>query len=66
MRLLESSGDDFKLTKDLTTRDVPKYAILSHTWWPEAKEVTFQDLVNGAGKNKTGYEKIRFCATTLS
>lgn len=62
MRLLESSGDDFKLTKDLTTRDVPKYAILSHTWGSAADEVTCEDLVKGTGKEKTGYQKIEFCA----
>lgn len=62
MRLLECSDDEFKLMKDLPDRDIPKYAILSHTWGSEAEEVTFQDLDNGSGKNKTGYEKIRFCA----
>lgn len=61
MRLLECSGDSFELT-EYSTGQVPEYAILSHTWGSEAEEVTFQDLVNGTGKNKTGYEKIRFCA----
>lgn len=62
MRLLECGSDDFKLTKDLPAREIPKYAILSHTWWSEAEEVTLQDLVNGTGKYKTGYEKVGFCA----
>jgi hypothetical protein len=40
-------------------RDVPPYAILSHTWG--TGEVTFEDLRNGSGKKKPGYNKIRFC-----
>lgn len=61
MRLLECSGDSFELTEH-STGQVPEYAILSHTWGSEAEEVSFQDLVNGTGKKKTGYEKIKFCA----
>lgn len=40
--------------------DPPPYAILSHTW-EEGQEVSYQDLIDGAGRNKTGFEKIRFC-----
>ncbi len=36
-----------------------RYAILSHTW--EAEEVTFADLIDGTGKEKASYNKIRFC-----
>jgi len=36
-------------------------AILSHTWGADDEEVTFIDLAEGAGKNKTGYGKIQFC-----
>ena len=60
MRLLECSVVNFKLTNDLV-RDIPSYAILSHTWGPDTEEVTFRDLVDGTGRDKTGYEKIRFC-----
>jgi hypothetical protein len=42
--------------------DIPEYAILSHTWGPDHEEVTYQDLINGTGKNKPGYAKITFCA----
>jgi len=59
MRLLECNDGKFTLTKDLV-RDIPKYAILSHTWGLDTEEVTFSDLVNGTGVNKTGYEKIKF------
>jgi hypothetical protein len=63
MRLLECSSNagEFILTRDFIDDDeVPRYAILSHTW-VEGKEVTFDDLTNDAGKDKLGYEKIRFC-----
>jgi len=53
MRLLErNSAGQLSLTKDLIGDDIPKYAILSHTWG--AEEVTFRDLVDGTGKSKTG------------
>ena len=61
MRLLECSYGKFQLTTDLV-RDIPRYAILSHTWGPDTEEVTFRDLVDGTGEGKIGYKKIRFCA----
>ncbi|RYP24058.1 hypothetical protein DL765_000786 [Monosporascus sp. GIB2] len=61
MRLLKCSDGQFKLTKDLV-HDIPSYAILSHTWGPDTEEVSFRDLVDGTGKDKVGYEKIKFCA----
>jgi Heterokaryon incompatibility protein (HET) len=62
MRLLESnSAGEFSLTKDFIGDDVPKYAILSHTWGPDTEEVTFKDLTDDTGKHKNGYNKIRFC-----
>jgi hypothetical protein len=61
MRLLErNSAGQLSLTKDLIKDDIPQYAILSHTWG--AEEVTFRDLIDGTGKSKAGYDKIRFCA----
>ncbi|KAL5330793.1 hypothetical protein ACEPPN_000316 [Leptodophora sp. 'Broadleaf-Isolate-01'] len=60
MRLLHYHGDgDFSLAEFFKSA-IPKYAILSHTW--EADEVTFEDLQNGTGTKKGGYQKIRFCA----
>jgi hypothetical protein len=41
--------------------NIPRYAILSHTWGADDKELTFKDLVDGIGKTKAGYRKIRFC-----
>src|SRR6266516_3674043 len=62
MRLLEcNSTGEFSLTKDFGGDDVPRYAILSHTWGVDTEEVTFKDLMDGTGKSKAGYNKIRFC-----
>ncbi|CZR65327.1 related to vegetatible incompatibility protein HET-E-1 [Phialocephala subalpina] len=62
MRLLERNNDsEFSLTKDLGRGKTPEYAILSHTWGADIEEVTYRDLIDGTGKNKVGYEKIRFC-----
>ena len=62
MRLLErNSAGEFILTKDFVDDEVPPYAILSHTWGADAEEVTFEDLTNGTGQDKAGYEKLRFC-----
>ena len=62
MRLLEcNSTSEFSLTKDFVGDDgIPPYAILSHTW-KEGQEVTFKDLMDGTGKSKAGYDKIRLC-----
>jgi hypothetical protein len=61
MRLLEWKSDgDFSLTKDFI-HDIPPYAILSHTWGADTEEVTFEDLTDGTGRSKAGYNKIRFC-----
>jgi hypothetical protein len=62
MRLLEYNNDgEFSLTKDYVGGEIPEYAILSHTWGVDTEEVTYRDLIDGTGKNKVGYEKIRFC-----
>ncbi|KAI9784312.1 MAG: hypothetical protein M1839_002373 [Geoglossum umbratile] len=47
-------------TLDILSK-IPEYAILSHTWGEDKEEVTYRDLIYGTGKNKVGYEKIRFC-----
>ena len=61
MRLLERKDtDEFSLTKDLV-KNIPAYAILSHIWGDDNQEVTYEDLAEGSGKFKAGYQKIRFC-----
>ena len=59
MRLLrsKSNDDDFELAT--FADEIPPYAILSHTWTDG--EVIYDELVAGTGKNKAGYDKIRFC-----
>ncbi|KAF5021350.1 hypothetical protein F66182_6618 [Fusarium sp. NRRL 66182] len=44
--------------------DIPRYAILSHTWGRTQDEVTFQEMSNPAPgiKLKRGYRKIELCA----
>jgi hypothetical protein len=65
MRLLECSPDDvygmISITKNLLGDKIPEYAILSHTWGEDTEEVTLNDIINGTGKEKLGYNKIRFC-----
>lgn len=61
MRLLQiQSSGEVSLTDDLYEH-IPPYATLSHTWGPDAQEVTFKDLVEGTGRGKDGYKKIQFC-----
>ena len=61
MRLLQfKDPSEFSLTHDLI-KNVPPYAILSHTWGADTDEVTFRDLIDNTGKSKAGYDKIRFC-----
>ena len=61
MRLLrlEDNGE-FSLV-EFVGKNIPRYAVLSHTWRADDEEVTFKDLVEGAGQSKPGYSKIRFC-----
>jgi hypothetical protein len=48
MRLLErNSAGQLSLTKDFIGNDIPKYAILSHTWGAGTEEVTYGDLIDG-------------------
>jgi hypothetical protein len=69
MRLLERQGDgSFSLTENLLDQDVCRYpyAILSHRWGNAKEEVTFEDMVKGLGRDKTGYKKIEFCGEQAS
>jgi len=59
MRLLYTNDNGDLTLAEFLQSATPEYAILSHTWGME--EVTFEDLRNGTGTKKVGYEKIRFC-----
>lgn len=66
MRLLQLHDSGVvSLTRDFVKADdiIPAYAILSHTWGPDAEEVTFDDIVKdiSGSQKKEGYGKIRFC-----
>jgi hypothetical protein len=62
MRFLERQSDgSFSLTKNFLDDSIPRYAILSHSWGHDSQEVNFEDIVNGSGQHKAGYEKIQFC-----
>ena len=61
MRLLRPKDDgEFSLV-EFVGGNIPRYAILSHTWGADNEELTFKDLVDGTGKTKASYRKIRFC-----
>ncbi|KAF4428921.1 vegetative incompatibility protein HET-E-1 [Fusarium austroafricanum] len=64
MRLLRRLPDgSIRLTLDLPQDKLPKYAILSHTWLGDNKEIDFDDMTRGKPENKAAsWEKIRFCA----
>jgi hypothetical protein len=60
MRLLKRSPKGDLELISFNDNDLPPYAILSHTW-TEGQEVTYNELISGKGKEKSGYVKIRFC-----
>ena len=43
---------------EIHNNNIPRYAILSHTWGTDSEEVTFKDLMEGTGKDKAVYKKI--------
>ena len=55
MRLLWLEENSVFSLVEHVGRDVPPYAILSHTWGAEHKEVTFKHLKEGIEKGKAGY-----------
>ena len=62
MRFLErNDAGQISLTRNFINY-TPQYAVLSHTWGADEEEVSFADMMDGTGKSKLGYRKIRFCA----
>jgi hypothetical protein len=61
MRLLRLEDGGKVSPVEFIDDDIPRYAILSHTWGSDDEEVTYKDLVDGTGTSKAGYTKIRFC-----
>jgi len=61
MRLLELKAHGKLGLTEFIGDNIPRYAILSHTWGADGKEVTFKDLADRTGGSKAGYAKIQFC-----
>jgi hypothetical protein len=60
MRLLHRNSDrKLLLTEDFHQDDVPRYAILSHTWG--RNEITFTDLQGDVELESDGGKKVLFC-----
>jgi hypothetical protein len=60
MRLLKREPNGQLVLTKHNDKDIPIYAILSHTWGKE--EVSFQDVEAGIGHSKASWKKIQFCA----
>jgi hypothetical protein len=61
IRLLQLDSRGKASLTSFSGTKIPEYAILSHTW-VDGEEVTYDDVLQGVGENKSGYDKIRFCA----
>jgi hypothetical protein len=59
MRLLHLDRFRGLTSTDFSWRQILPYAILSHTWGDN--EFLYEDLVNGTGRSKAGFQKIVFC-----
>src|SRR5262249_11848592 len=44
-------------------KEIPPYAILSHTWGNDGDEVSYQDIKTRYAQEKKGYAKIQYCCT---
>ncbi|KAF1818120.1 uncharacterized protein K489DRAFT_374592 [Dissoconium aciculare CBS 342.82] len=68
IRLLQRlPGGEIRLAGPFTDGSVPAYAILSHRWESNAEqEVSYQDMIQGLGREKKGFQKLRFCAEQAS
>ncbi|KAF1817760.1 HET-domain-containing protein [Dissoconium aciculare CBS 342.82] len=64
IRLLQRlPGGEIQLVGPFTDDSVPAYAILSHRWESDAEqEVDYKDIIQGLGREKKGFQKLRFCA----
>jgi hypothetical protein len=61
MHFLHAVGDGKFSLAEFFGDNIPSYAILSHTWGADHEEVSFKDIVEGTGENKSGFAKIKFC-----
>ena len=67
MWLLYRGSDGELALEKFHSKDVPKYAILSHRWLPEDEEPQFHHLhprpATPETKRKAGYAKLEFCVS---
>jgi hypothetical protein len=63
MHLLQLGADGEFSLAEFYGKQIPPYAILSHTWIANHEEVTFKEIKKGKGKAKAGYQKLRFIAS---
>ena len=61
MRLLKLGARSKLSWEDFVEDQIPRYAILSHTWGADKDEVTFNDLQNHSHRSKAGFTKVHFC-----
>lgn len=61
MRLLHRLPDGGFSLVERVGSEIPRYAVLSHTWGLDDEEVTFKDVMKGRGESKPGYRKLTFC-----
>lgn len=61
MRLLNFDEFGSIVFTDFTSKPIPPYAILSHTWDGDT-EVLFEDVKKDDDKDKKGMRKVEFCA----
>ncbi|KAF2735530.1 HET-domain-containing protein [Polyplosphaeria fusca] len=61
MRLARLKEDGGLSLAEFVGDNIPRYAILSHTWGPDQEEVTYKDVMKGTAKSKPGYAKVQFC-----
>jgi len=53
MRLLRlEDGGEFSLV-EFIGKNIPRYAVLSHTWGVDNEEVAFKDLVDGCRQEQS-------------
>jgi hypothetical protein len=61
MRLLHRNNDGKCVLTEFMGDEIPRYAILSHTWGADNDEVTFTDFQKDIDTTKAGYRKLQFC-----
>lgn len=61
MRLLKASPGPLEF-RNFYDQDLPKYAILSHTWSPNPEdEVLYADIICGTAESKPAFRKVQAC-----